>query len=166
MANGGQMSELMITVPDELRKALERLADRVQHRQPLMRTISEDMMAAVHENFEQEGRPRWLPIQRVGEILRDKGNLFNSLDSDCDNDEAVVGTNLVYARIQNEGGTTRPHVIRPKNKQALYFNGRYAKKVNHPGSVIPARRFLSLTEDDYEGVAQDIDEYLDRALKK
>lgn len=158
------MSEITVTVPDELRKALEHLAERIQHRLPLMRTISEDMMAAVHENFAQEGRPRWLPVQRAGEILRDTGRLYNSLDSDCDNDEAVVGTNLVYAAIHNFGGTTRPHVIKPKYKKALYFNGRFARQVNHPGSKIPQRQFLSLTDDDYEGIGRDIDDYLDRAL--
>ncbi|EKN9090550.1 phage virion morphogenesis protein, partial [Salmonella enterica] len=45
-------------------------------------------------------------------------------------------------------------------KKALYFNGRYAKKVNHPGSDIPARPFLSLTDDDYAEIRQAIVDYI------
>ncbi|EIA2682728.1 phage virion morphogenesis protein, partial [Salmonella enterica] len=39
-------------------------------------------------------------------------------------------------------------------------NGRYAKKVNHPGSDIPARPFLSLTDDDYAEIRQAIVNYI------
>lgn len=160
------MSELIITVPDNLRRALENLAEHVHRRLPLMKTISEDMLAAVHENFAREGRPRWVPITRAGEILRDSGRLYTSIDADYDNDEAVVGTNVVYARIHNEGGITRPHVIRAKNKRALYFNGRFAKQVNHPGSRIPERRFLSMTADDVDGIAADMLDYLHKAFQE
>ncbi|WP_243466187.1 hypothetical protein [Sodalis glossinidius] len=61
---------MTITVPDTLRQAFERLAQSLSHRQPLMRTLSEDLYDAVVENFEQEGRPRWLPIDRAGKILQ------------------------------------------------------------------------------------------------
>lgn len=63
-------------------------------------------------------------------------------------DFALVGTNVPYARIHQLGGKTRPHVIKPKNKKALAFGGRVVKSVNHPGSNIPARPFLSLVDSD------------------
>lgn len=54
----------------------------------------------------------------------------------------TVGSDVEYAAMVNDG--TRPHVIRPKNKQYLKFTvgGRvvYAKVVNHPGTR--ARPFL------------------------
>ncbi|OIV46738.1 phage virion morphogenesis protein [Sodalis sp. TME1] len=158
------MIEVTITVPDTLRQALERLAQSLRHRQPLMRALSEDLYDAVMENFEQEGRPRWLPIDRAGKILQQSGRLAASIDSDADNDQAVVGTNVVYARIHQQGGTTRPHVIRPRYKKALAFNGRVVKRVNHPGSTIPARPFLSLTDQDYQALAHTVNDYLQRAL--
>lgn len=158
------MIEVTITVPDTLRQALERLAQSLSHRQPLMRALSEDLYDAVMENFEQEGRPRWLPIDRVGKILQQSGPLAASIDSDADNDQAVVGTNVVRARIHQQGGTTRPHVIRPCDKKALAFNGRVVKRVNHPGSTIPARPFLSLTDQDYQALAHTVNDYLQRAL--
>jgi HK97 gp10 family phage protein len=48
----------------------------------------------------------------------------------------TVGSNVEYAGFVNDG--TRPHVIRPRNAQALRFRvgGRvvYARVVNHPGT--------------------------------
>jgi len=154
------MSEFTIDVPDSLRVALETMARRLTHRVPLMRAISEDMHAAVMENFEQQGRPKWKSIERAGEILQLTGRLKRSIDSDSDNDSAVVGTNVIYANIHNQGGKTRPHVIRPRNKKALAFGGRVVKKVNHPGSDIPARPFLTMTDEDLDGVTQTINDYL------
>lgn len=51
-----------------------------------------------------------------------------------------------YAAIQEFGGTTSPHDIRPRHGAALrfMFGGRevFAKVVHHPGSKIPARPYL------------------------
>lgn len=47
-----------------------------------------------------------------------------------------IGSDVFYAPFVNDG--TRPHIIRPKNKQYLRFTvgGRvvYAKVVHHPGT--------------------------------
>lgn len=50
-----------------------------------------------------------------------------------------IGSNVVYAAIQEFGGTTAPHVIRARNAKALHFNGIFRKSVKHPGSTLPAR---------------------------
>lgn len=57
------------------------------------------------------------------------------------------GTKVPYAAIHEFGGVTRPHVIVPRRKKFLVFRGRddklvFARKVNHPGSRIPARPYL------------------------
>ena len=65
---------------------------------------------------------------------------------------ASVGTNIKYAAIHQFGGPTRPHVILHHNKKALAFGGRVVKKVNHPGSRIPARPFLSITPEDEDKI--------------
>lgn len=160
------MATLTIEVPEAFRAALTRLAESLQHREPLMRAISEDMYDAVMENFAQEGRPPWLPIERAGKILQQSGRLAASIDTAHDNDAAVVGTNVVYARIHQQGGTTKPHEIRPRNRKALRFNGRFARKVNHPGSRIPARPFLAVTDEDYQTMEGTINQYLSRVLDK
>jgi len=51
-----------------------------------------------------------------------------------------------YGAIQEFGGTTRAHLIAAKQAKALAFSlgGQlvFAKRVNHPGSRIPAHSFL------------------------
>ncbi|WP_337062502.1 phage virion morphogenesis protein, partial [Serratia fonticola] len=74
---------------------------------------------AVDENFAQQGRPAWLGIQRDGMILQKSGRLASSIVAASDNNSATVGTNVEYGPIHQFGGKTRPHVILPRNKQAL-----------------------------------------------
>jgi hypothetical protein len=61
----------------------------------------------------------------------------------------VLGvSNIIYSWIHELGGTTRPHVIQAKSAPYLAFYwekiGRWVrfKKVNHPGSKMPARPYL------------------------
>jgi hypothetical protein len=68
----------------------------------------------------------------------------------------LVGSRGVpYARIQDIGGTTPPHIIRARYAQALYWPGAAhpVKSVNHPGSKIPGNRYLS------NAVADGLDEF-------
>ena len=73
----------------------------------------------------------------------DTGLLRNSINSKISTFEGVVSTNTKYARIVEEG--SRPHIIRPKKKKALYWAGAShpVRQVNHPGTkpkpyMIPA----------------------------
>ena len=155
---------------------------------PLMRALAGDMLDAVEENFAQEGRPKWLGLKpasllaragaltkkgqvsaarfdkrvRNAHILQDSGRLAASIVSRADASQAVVGTNVAYAAIHQFGGTTRPHVIVAKRKKALAWatGGHPVKKVNHPGSKIPARPFLSLTAADEARMLRTAEQYL------
>ncbi len=149
----------------ELENQLTALVDKIQHREPLMRDIAGIMADAVEENFAQEGRPKWLGIQRDGKVLQDSGQLAASITAFNDNENAVVGTNKKYAAIHQFGGQTKPHIIRPRNKKALAFGGRVVKSVNHPGSKIPARPFLALTDDDINEIEHAVSEYLVKIIK-
>ena len=63
------------------------------------------------------------------------GHLRRSIATKMGDLEATVHTsNVKYAVIVEKG--SRPHIIRPKNKKALYWKGakRPVKLVNHPGS--------------------------------
>ena len=72
------------------------------------------------------------------------GHLRRGITTDVGNMEVTVHTsNIKYARGVEEG--TRPHIIRTKNKKALYWKGAKhpVKSVRHPGSrakpfLIPA----------------------------
>ncbi|WP_028536161.1 phage virion morphogenesis protein [Paludibacterium yongneupense] len=95
-------------------------------------------------------------------ILQRSGRLAASISQAASTDTAEVGTNVVYAAIQNFGGETKPHVIEAKNAKALAFNGRFAKRVNHPGSKIPARPFLMLTDTEEVLIETAVVDYLRR----
>ena len=72
------------------------------------------------------------------------GHLRRSISTKIGDMEATIHTsNLKYAPMVEFG--TRPHIIRAKNKKALYWKGAThpVKQVNHPGSkakpyLIPA----------------------------
>ncbi|MCW3479728.1 phage virion morphogenesis protein [Neisseriaceae bacterium JH1-16] len=105
--------------------------------------------------------------QRVSagvKILQRSGRLAGSMTEFSSNDNAGVGTNVVYAAIQNFGGETKPHVIQPRNKKALAWGGgRPVGKVNHPGSKVPARQFLVLCDQETDEIEQTVEDYLRRA---
>jgi len=141
-------------------QALRDLASSVEDRRELMADLVGIMHGAVEDNFAAQGRPKWVDLHGgtiasrtktghwPGQILQRSGQLAASVVPHSDNDQAVVGTNKVYAAIHQFGGTTKPHIIKPKFKRALAFGGVVVRQVKHPGSKIPARPFLSITPED------------------
>lgn len=154
--------------------ALTRLEKAAVNASPVMAAIAGVMHDAVMENFEREGRPKWLGLKpatleqkrKLGysdkPLIRRGGgqSLYSSITVQSDASSATVGTNIKYAAIHQFGGQTRPHVILPRNKRALAFGGRVVKKVNHPGSRIPARPFLALAHEDEEKIVGKVSAYL------
>jgi phage gpG-like protein len=59
----------------------------------------------------------------------------------------IIGSNLAYARIHQEGGKTKAHEIRARNAASLKFLGIYRKLVKHPCSDIPSRPYLGVPKD-------------------
>ncbi len=150
-------------------QALTMLNSAIDDAAPVMGIIAGIMHDEVEENFAQEGRPKWLGLRRPvgkdrqgGKILQRSGQLAASIEPGFDSKSAWVGTNKVYARIQQLGGRTSPHRIVPRNKKALAFNGRVVKAVNHPGSNIPARPFLMITPGGEEKILSAVSSYLSK----
>ncbi|MBK6402087.1 MAG: phage virion morphogenesis protein [Rhodocyclaceae bacterium] len=133
--------------------ALNQLAAQAADPTPAMRAIAGLLERQAEDNFAAESGPlgKWPALKNPGErrkggkILQDTGRLAASLHSWATADEAGVGVSAIYAAIHQLGGQTKPHVILPRNKKALAFGGHVVKKVNHPGSLIPARPFLPVT---------------------
>ena len=73
-----------------------------------------------------------------GQILQVSGQLASSVNTYYDNESAVIGSNLAYAAIHQLGGQA----------------GRN-KKV-----TIPARPYLKLTDDDFEEIMLNINNFL------
>jgi phage gpG-like protein len=79
----------------------------------------------------------------VASILADADGVAASVDS--------VG-DVKYAAIQEYGGKTSAHEILPVKAQALAFVAggaqRFARRVEHPGSLIPERSYLRSSLED------------------
>ena len=135
----------------EVTEALLNLAKRTENLRPLMKSIAGIFASSTEENFKNEGRPdKWTDLAEVtkksrekinkwpGQILQVEGKLAASINTYYDNDSAVIGSNLEYAAIHQLGGQAG------KNKSV----------------EIPARPYLKLTDDDYDEINHEIQNYL------
>lgn len=178
------MYEIKYDITD-FERGLGELISRIEHRQPLMREMAAAMHDAVEENFAQQGRPAWAgwspryaKKRQGGKILQKSGRLAASISEYSDNDSATVGTNVVYARIHQEGGTINIPARSQRSYHKQYKDGRvgnrFVKKSKSNFSqwntmgeykiTIPARPFLHLTESDVEGMENTAAEYLKRVI--
>ncbi len=84
--------------------------------------------------------------------LRD--SIVASISSDASGVVASVSSigDVKYAAVQEYGGKTSAHEILPVKAQALAFVAggaqRFARRVEHPGSLIPERSYLRSSLDD------------------
>lgn len=138
---------------EELEQALKQLQQRVHDLAPVMRAISETLKTETEFNFEEEGRPAWLPSlaarKREGMTLSDSGHLRKSITTQYDERHALIGTNLKYARIHQLGG----------------------KAGRRQSVLLPARPYLPVTpggelQDGVEKkIIQTIEQYLKSAVR-
>ncbi|OVZ94865.1 phage virion morphogenesis protein [Yersinia frederiksenii] len=164
----------------DFERSLGELISKYEHRAPLMRMLAADMEDAVQENFAQQGRPEWMgwspryaKRRGPGQILQRSGRLASSIVQYSDNDAATVGTNVIYAGIQQSGGKIN---IPARSQQAYYkqhkdgsVGNRFVKKSRSnysewntlPAYTInmPARPFLHLTESDVEGMEEKVRDF-------
>ncbi|EBP3538312.1 phage virion morphogenesis protein [Salmonella enterica subsp. enterica] len=169
----------------DFERSLGELINKLEQREPLMREMAAAMADAVEENFAREGRPEWMGWSPAyarkrhgGKILQRSGRLAKSITQFSTNDEAVVGTNVKYARIHQEGGEIS---IAARSQRAYYrqhkngsVGNRFVKKSrsnftqwNTIGAYkikMPARPFLHLTEDDVSGMETTAESYLQRII--
>jgi len=135
----------------DVENALLQVAQKCEDMRPLMKNITGIMADATEQNFEEEGRPdKWQELSEKtikkrkktghypGKILQVEGRLAVSITTQYDNDSAVIGSNLEYARIHQLGGQS----------------GRGLK------TPIPARPYLGLTSDEYEEIVDVTKKYL------
>ena len=89
----------------------------------------------------------------AGEVLNPRSGALSAsiaaeVSSDGEDISASVGSfgDVKYAAIQEYGGRTGAHEILPDKAQLLAFFAdgaiRFARKIEHPGSVIPERSYL------------------------
>lgn len=165
--------------------ALLKLIRATKQRHDLMTALAGTMLDAVEENFQQEGRPKWLGWSPAyakkrgsGKILQKTGRLAASIRAAITNDDATVGSNVRYARIHNEGGEIK-HDARTTN---LYFkqyksggvSRQFVKKRNsnfvQSATIgahtvkMPARPFLQLTGEDIKELENTATRYFESVI--
>ncbi len=162
----------------EIGQALDRLLAKTGNLAPAMKNIGEYLQRSTWERFfaqkDPAGHP-WAPL-KPSTLLRktgshiliekgERGGLLGSIHYEASPGEVLVGTNVKYAAIHQFGGKTRPHEIRPRRKKALAWPGgaHPVKVVKHPGSEIPARPFLGLSEEDRQEVLLILSDHLGQA---
>lgn len=127
--------------------------------------LAEQTRSTVEMRFRQGKDPvgnKWQPSKRVreegGQTLVRTTDLKNSIQSKVLPEGFAVGTNVKYAATHQFG--VKDRVIKPVNKKVLRFpvNGtfRSAKEVHVD---IPARPFLSFSEQDYFDMQETIESY-------
>lgn len=130
-----------------LSAALGAAIARLDDLEPLMDQIGNAMETTTHERFETERGPDgtpWTPTIRSreegGQILRLDGHLDNSVTHRASADSVEVGSNLIYARIHQQGGT-----ISAKSIESV---------------LIPARPYLGIGGDDEETILELTSDYV------
>ena len=137
-------------------------------RQPeVVRKILLDKVAVLTEKLAQ------VAGRLMSERLKSKTGRLTPSDIQTEVNEVgggVVGRVFIqgvpYARIQEEGGQTSPHIIYPKNSKVLAFIGAtgdkvIASRVFHPGGHIPGQHFF---KDAYRQMGPEISRSLKKAL--
>lgn len=170
----------------EVLQRLQQLNQKLQNMSEPMKDIGEYLVYDTQRRFDEGRSPNgtpWAPLQvsHIAAHLAIKKSLSNkagreaasarktlvktqrlrdSIYPDAGRDYVRIGTSAPYAAIHQFGGKTSPHIIRPKRKQALAWPGGIAKRVNHPGSRIPARPFMGVSNENQSEILQIINSYL------
>lgn len=170
---------MQLTVKDgPLRLALKNIAAAGTDMAPLMRALAGTLATETALNFEEEGRPPWVPSlaaqKRNGMTLSATGHLRRSITTDYDAHSAVIGTNVEYARLHQLGGT-----VERRNREVYFRQGKdgtvgrrfvkkkhsnFAQATRDHTADYPARPYLPVNRDGtlQDGVGQKL---LDSALK-
>jgi phage virion morphogenesis protein len=130
---------------------------------PLLEDIGDVLLLNIDRRFEEgrgpDGTP-WQKTNRGGQILVHSARYRNSFDKRVEAQSVAAGTNAIYARIHQFGGT-----IKPKRAKVLAFTigGKavFAKQV-----TIPARPVLGLGAEDIKGIRGAIADFVRTAHRE
>ena len=149
---------------DDLNKYIAALVDYVKKPSTTFKKASLIMFADVINHFINEMGPdgRWQALKEStlenrrnkmkssSKILQDSGELKNSISKNSSDAGAEVGTNKIYARIHQDGGTIPSHYVSPVKAKALHWGGSpgfFSKGHMIPDVNIPQRTFVYLSDE-------------------
>jgi len=178
--------EFNITVNDKaLQISLKNFSARITP-EPLLKIAGEVMRGSIERTFREQGSPAgsWAPLA-ASTLKRGKGGagrlkliqsarLKNSLTPEQGGQKIVgnsliIGTNLVYARIQQEGGFAGRR--EPSNRRKLGHHidqqiGGFHGPMNFRRPFIPARPYLVFRPEDPQRMTDAMERYIDAAASE
>lgn len=137
-----------------VRALLARARAAVARPEPVLRAAGTTLLSLILGNFSAHGagfRPAPWPPKKDGSpaTLKKSGTLSSSFQLSVSATAATISNPMPYAALHQFGGKTAPRVIEPRRARALHWisGGRdhFARRVNHPGSNIPARPFVPIS---------------------
>ena len=137
-----------VKITDGISPALAKKIRAAKDPRPILQAMGLQLLSLTQDSFNTPAvRAAPWPAKKDGTpaTLRRSQSLFKAWRLGPVTKTGVTVTNSrPYAAIHQLGGQTKPHVIVPKRKKALSWPGAKnpVKKVNHPGSKIPARPML------------------------
>lgn len=146
---------------------------------PAMREISRYMKTSTQLRFRNQQAPsgqRWFQSaaarKRAGQTLRDTNRLYRSLTASAGPNFAQLGTNVVYARVHQEGFNqpvnVRPHrrMVKGRNKAG----GVSVKRVPVRGFArmmfVARREYLGFSRGDNAAILDILGDHLRRLAQK
>lgn len=149
---------------------IKAFSDKAKDLSPVGPEVTEIALASIDQNFRLGGRfgagplgggaQKWTPSRRAkeqgGKTLVDTARLASSIQARFAGNTLTVGTNLIYARIHDEGGT-----IKPKKGKYLKFSLGKGKGWRVVSKVtIPERPYLVLQDEDVDDIIEAVLAYL------
>lgn len=150
----------------DAQRALARLIDAGGDTEPMMDEIGGMLVASTVQRFEQGVAPDGTPWkesirarEQGGQTLVDSARLKQSITHRPAPGQVEVGTNVIYAAIQQFGGT-----ITAKSARALVFRIPGAGWATVSSVTIPARPFLGLSDEDAAEIPRIVVDHLRDAV--
>ncbi len=135
-------------------KAVANAAKKLANSKALMASVGEALVSGTIRRFNDEESPKgekWEKSGRAiaegGQTLSDTAHLRKSIDFAATPTKVMVGSNLLYARIHQLGGS-----IKPKKGEALKYKGKNGKDVFIKEVNMPARPYLGVSKADMDEV--------------
>lgn len=177
------MSQIQISIDNRpVEDALRGLMQHLDDPTPVMQDIGEYLIVSTKERFQTGIAPdgsKWAPNSKLT-LSRKKGNrpligethrLSTEILSHADRDAVEVGSNLVYAAVQQFGAKMGAfgrysQLSRRTTYAPTDFRHHAGTKKGFPipWGNIPARPFLGLSDDDVAAVLDIVQEHLDQTL--
>ena len=127
-------------INDTVTGALARLNKQGGDLRPFFAAVGNAWIERIAVGFAESRAPdgaAWKPLKyRKGQPLLDTGRLRNSFATRIGDKSVVVGTNVVYARVHNEGGTIdrAPHSTRVRLRKQK--GGALLRQPGHPNLAV------------------------------